>query len=236
MVCKYGILKDEIDGCVIGSGFDSLVSQIENRLYHLKRKPATKYDASIDSDDSVETSTPKTKKPKLKDSYGCVNWQPTHVVEGETENTLEEKRLWLLQEAEKISRDEKMITEYMAACYIIQRKLINQDPPVNILDVESKWPFLFEKPWLLQHFESLVGKSLEKTLLVEMQSRGKRVFDFLKCTSKQKSVRSCISSIEKGAKTVGNETPKTIGLVLLLLKHFEEESEKLIRFYKVSNL
>ena len=73
--------KDEIDGISVGTGFDSLMAQLEYRLDNMnrgmKRSSSSSADNSLGVNDAPEsegTITPK--RGKHIDSYGCVNWQP----------------------------------------------------------------------------------------------------------------------------------------------------------------
>lgn len=78
-------------------------------------------------------TTAKTVRCKV-DSYGCTNWQPKGLPEGETVYSLEERR-------------KDMVAMFQSAgprvTFIYQHHMIHSCPPPNV--IEEQWPFLFTK-------------------------------------------------------------------------------------------
>ena len=75
---------------VIGSGYDSICSQIENRIYNLKRHSSL-HGSSSRSSDATEIVPTQTKRAR-KDNYGCMNWEPS-LPEAEILQGLKDKEL-----------------------------------------------------------------------------------------------------------------------------------------------
>ena len=76
---------DVIGDSVIGSGYQSLLKQLEERMVNLDRKgdkAAVKLDLSSDEEDSERKD--KLRKRVLHHSYGCINWQPDLLPSDET--------------------------------------------------------------------------------------------------------------------------------------------------------
>lgn len=94
----------------------------------------------------------------LKDSFGCVAWQPDEFPEGETEETQEQHHLWLVREAVKQPslQDSPEVTKLMKLTYVSQRYSINKQVKENmpkVADTLTKWLFLREPRHHLDHFQ-----------------------------------------------------------------------------------
>lgn len=77
--------KDVIEDQVVGSSYDSLTKQLQSRVDNMKRGKFSLYPRRQTSTIS-EGEDPPSKMIRV-DTYGCVNWQPTHLPAGETEET-----------------------------------------------------------------------------------------------------------------------------------------------------
>ncbi|PIK51175.1 hypothetical protein BSL78_11929 [Apostichopus japonicus] len=82
--------KDDIEGLVVGSGYASLLTQLENRMSNINRG---KFHLNVGYPLFVEGEQNEalTKKRKLSTSYGCKNWQPEDLPEGEDRDTQRKK-------------------------------------------------------------------------------------------------------------------------------------------------
>jgi hypothetical protein len=131
-------LADYVGGMgILGDGSSSLrcrlIRYFENESRKnknpLQRKLLTEYEDNLSegdaqNDDADLTSKRKKKKVKStfsKDSYGCSNWQPAELPDGETEDSQEVKRLWLKAEYLKSDHDMVLVCNYMEITYGSQR-------------------------------------------------------------------------------------------------------------------
>ncbi|XP_063217419.1 uncharacterized protein LOC134539586 [Bacillus rossius redtenbacheri] len=147
------------DGTLLGDGHHLLQRKLEERMKNMNRgvKRSLHYDDGEDDDgDCVEN---KKKLITKKDSYGCVNFLPKELPENETPATQDEKRMWLVEEFQKVpeDRNNEQIKRYMSVTYATQRpSILNK----QLDTVREHWPFLFEKEYLVDHFKKLMGISL----------------------------------------------------------------------------
>uniref|UniRef100_A0A3B3D7K5 C2H2-type domain-containing protein n=1 Tax=Oryzias melastigma TaxID=30732 RepID=A0A3B3D7K5_ORYME len=121
----------------LGSGHYSLLRSIKCRVEHVNRDNVAHRlrqpkRIRIEGDcisDSPETSHKEVRC--LSDRYGCINWQPVQLPEGETQGSLEDKKNTL--------------------------QLINSCPSLLIAEIQEQWPFLFTLYGMSSHFKQLTG-------------------------------------------------------------------------------
>ncbi|CAB3983976.1 hypothetical protein BSL78_01180 [Paramuricea clavata] len=233
MVAKYkDSFCDVIGDSVIGSGHESLLRQMEERIANLNRKvgkPAAKLSISSDDEDSEPKS--KSRKTVIHDSYGCVNWQPESLPTDETTETQESKQDWLMEEFRKKEQDRKKVLLFMENTYTSQRLVINRNNPDSpIGEVKDKWPFLFEKECMFLHFEQLMGFKIQDVMQASLASKAKIIVEYLRQNHIQKKkIKQVLWRIEAAMSSKKDQQPVMIGVFLLLLAYFEEKQELMIR-------
>ncbi|KAM7314653.1 uncharacterized protein ISCGN_004437, partial [Ixodes scapularis] len=145
-----------IDGQKMGTGYDSLLRQLENRIENLSRGKRL-------SAPEAEESRPQRKSSKT--SYGCLNWQLQLSGEGDVHDSNESKE-WMKREAHKATKDLDLsrAMELSTATYGDQRAYINSVNPIHSArDVKEEWPLLFHKPLFYAHAKTLLGKDMLET-------------------------------------------------------------------------
>ncbi|XP_060786670.1 uncharacterized protein LOC132892416 [Neoarius graeffei] len=152
---------------VIGTGYDSVFIQLENRLENISR-PCT-----FNSRPAAERGDEIRKKSSHSDRYGCVEWQPA------VENTpeLESKKDNLKNDFKTRQLEESVVRKLMTDTYSIQRTAINNGSTVKTLMEE--WPFLFEAACMFDHTHTLLGLEVQTKLAEEVSRKGKGIKDFL---------------------------------------------------------
>ena len=218
---------DVIGDSIIGSGYQSLLKQLEERMANLNRKgdkAAVKLDVSSDEEDSERKG--KSRKRVLHDSYGCINWQPDMLPSDETTASQKAKEEWLLEEFPKKDADRKKVLLFMDKTYTSQRLLINKnDPknPVSIKEIKSRWPFLFDKECMFVHFEKLMGFKIQDVLQKSLQTKAGTIFEFMKSNGAQKAkVKQTLWHIEAAMSLEKSKAPQMTGVYLLLMAYFGE--------------
>ncbi|XP_063074168.1 uncharacterized protein LOC134464751 [Engraulis encrasicolus] len=217
-----------VDGVQIGIGYYSLINQLKTRVEHLNRnsttdrirKPRTTQDGHV------------TKPVRSKtDSYGCVNWQPKSIPEGETIDTLEEKRKNLKAIFESVgprAAEWPATEKCMDVTYAYQRHMINVCPPPSISDLKDQWPVLFTPRGLFSHFKTLTGIEIEDRLAEALQNKGKRIITFFQQQSfSQPNIRALLKEIDNAFSTSAVQKQTGIAAVLLMMKHFLESEESI---------
>ncbi|XP_049334937.1 uncharacterized protein LOC111195868 [Astyanax mexicanus] len=94
MVAKYPkSLQDVIEGDVVGSGYHSLVKQLQARVENVKRPNTSKIKKrKAVSDGSDTEEIPAEHKASVQDTYGCVKWELKYLPLSETEDSQQEKK------------------------------------------------------------------------------------------------------------------------------------------------
>lgn len=114
------------------------------------------------------------------DSYRCTKWQPTNLPQGETAESLEDKRKILLTifKSEGPTAVETMDVERkMELTYIYQRHMINTWPAPGLCEVEEQWPYLFTKRGLRSHFHMLTDIDIDTRLHEAFLTKGRMIMN-----------------------------------------------------------
>ncbi|XP_071795879.1 uncharacterized protein [Asterias amurensis] len=209
---------DEVDGEQIGSGYDSILSQLVNRVDNISRSQlSTKRKSSPDN----ASATPVSKRKR--DSYGCINWEPSSFPQGQTQESQNElkEQLKQLHKSEPHTKTSEVM-DLMGLTYRSQRLAINK-PTCVFLDLTEQWPYLFDERFMLEHFKELVGIDVKVKLTNIFEDKVPKLLRFLKQGVNNKKVQTVLTDIEKANREVGDHTPQVIGLILLLCSYFGED-------------
>ncbi|XP_038148054.1 uncharacterized protein LOC119788016 [Cyprinodon tularosa] len=230
IVSKYPLTFSDMteEGEQIGIGYYSLINQLKTRVEHVNRNNTTERIRKPRSTTQSNSNTSaKTTRCKV-DSYGCVNWQPKCLPEGETTDSLEKRRqdmVAIFQSAGPRAADWPDVDASMSLTYIYQRHMINGCPPPSINDIQEQWPFLFTKRGLCDHFKILTEIDICDRLGEALQTKGKRILDFFRRNPHNKNIQRVLQDIDGISAMQQNKT--AIAAVLLLLNHFVEEEESI---------
>lgn len=229
----FGDLTDE--GDVLGCGYTSLLNQIKTRVEHTNRNNTM---ARIRCSKRPNPGSAQKNTYQKLDSYGCVNWLPEDVPEGETVDSLEVKRQMMvtLYKTEGPNRVNKgRVDELMEKTYIKQRYLINSSPPPQVTDIMEEWPFLSQKRWLCAHFEKLTGIDLLTRLNEALKKKGRRILKFFQQQRlKWKGdTQSLLAEVEEEST---DDNHIAVAVVLLVMSFFKEQTDALFILADVSIL
>ncbi|KAL0190867.1 hypothetical protein M9458_013565, partial [Cirrhinus mrigala] len=152
-----GAFKEVIEGEVVGSGYDSVIKQLINRVDNVRRGTTSLSLKRRAAGNSEEEDTLRRKK--RLDSYGCKNWQPVQLPANETPDTQKHVQ----EEMKKMNRercqDTNTVENMMRATFFTQRKdIING---VDTSDLMHEWPYLFETAGMMTHFKELTGIDID---------------------------------------------------------------------------
>ncbi len=154
LVKEFGQLRDEIDGTVVGSGSTSVCNQLENRVTYMKR-PVSCQRKQLFKSVNRENAVSSTQKKRMRDGYGCIDFMPIHLPDGETEETLEIKQRQLKDLYVARSWNESEVSQLMDPTYILQRRDLIGIQPIGAHDVQLEWP-----KWLIGHLQRLLGLNI----------------------------------------------------------------------------
>uniref|UniRef100_A0A8C1MVV7 Uncharacterized protein n=1 Tax=Cyprinus carpio TaxID=7962 RepID=A0A8C1MVV7_CYPCA len=195
------------EGEQLGIGYYSLVNQLKTRVEHVNRNNVRERIRRTRTTTELSTTT-KTVRCKV-DSYGCTNWQPKCLPEGETVDSLEDRRknmVTIFQSAGPRVVDIPYIDNSMRLTYIYQRHMINSCPPpmrlknsgLSSLQKEDSVPI-----------KTLTGIDICDRVGQALQTKGKRIIDFFQRQTQNKDIQTSIAA------------------VLLLMKHFLEKEDSI---------
>ncbi|XP_026070556.1 uncharacterized protein LOC113051193 isoform X1 [Carassius auratus] len=224
----FGDISEE--GEQLGNGFSCLQRQLKTRVEHVNR-------------DVLEHRIRRPRRPSMKrageqdgytmkrarckvDSYGCINWQPSSIPEGETAESLEMKRkvaAEIFQSAGPKAAELPNVDDLMQQTYVYQRHMINSCPPPTISEIEGHWPFLFTERGLCRHFKILTGIDIRSRFNETLIDKSKRILNYF---SRQRlkwseEIQSMLSEIEDANATDNNRI--AISAILLMMKYFKEK-------------
>ncbi|XP_052009949.1 uncharacterized protein LOC127662700 [Xyrauchen texanus] len=171
------------------------------------------------------------------DSYGCINWQPSQLPEGETIDSLhhkkEELKLIFSQEGPS-GTDRVRVNDLMVLTYASQRSAINSTPSLSVHELKREWPFLFMNKFLMQHFTSLTGIELDERLRECIAGKGRRVLQFFKTQFLRwtKEVKTVLADIER---LQGENMDSTIAVILLMMTFFREKDDAIFLLADVTS-
>ncbi|XP_073791160.1 uncharacterized protein isoform X1 [Danio rerio] len=229
IVSKYPatFLDKTEQGEQLGMGYFSLVNQLKTRVEHVNRnnvsdrirRPPTMKNAS-------NATITKTVRCKV-DSYGCTNWQPKAFPDGETVDSLEDRRknmVAIYQSTGPRAADMPDIDNSMNLTYIHQRQMINSCPPPSIDLIKEQWPFLFTKRGLCAHFKTLTDVDICDRVGEALQNKGKRIIHFFQRQTQNREIRGILQDIDT---TVTQQSQTGIAAILILIKYFLEKDDSI---------
>ncbi len=220
IIAKWPSFADKIDGQTIGSGYDSLLNQMQNRIDNNKRLPKSSLKRKIF--EGVNSKVQNT------NSYGCVHWQP-ELEEGETSETQKEHMNILKSMFDANGNgNEQEIDEHMKKTYPTQRQQINSGD-CQLGNIAADWPYLFQEKYLLRHADVLLGKDILALVSAGFGQKASKVWRFMDTVDKVKNV---VTEVKAACDEKGDSTPKVIGMIFLISKYFDEDAEEHIRHGK----
>ncbi|KAK0145281.1 hypothetical protein N1851_015824 [Merluccius polli] len=187
-VAKYPkSLQDVIEGDAIGTGYDSLVKQIQNRIENVKRPTTPKIKKRRTYHDSDTDEIPPEKRASIQDTYGCSRWHVKFLPLGETAESQQQKKdelqkLFMGKRREQTPCPLKML---MKSTFYSQRQEVNQGNDVKYL--LENWPYWFHEIGMTVHFNELSGVNLKETFLKNVEQKGERLLHLMKTVAMNKS-------------------------------------------------
>lgn len=209
--------RDEIEGEIVGSGYDSIVKQMMCRVDNYRRLESPCVKKRVESHSSEAEDNPKR---QCKDAYGCINPDP-QLPAGETIVMQKQKKEELVKMFQSKDKDTKKIEKLMTATFASQRKdiLNGQKDTVQLI---KEWPYLFQATGMKIHFKELTGVQISESFEEATANKFRRIFEYFQSLPTDRSSRAgnLMFQIRSGGDT-------TCGAVLMLLAHFKDKQEKM---------
>ncbi|XP_042230004.1 uncharacterized protein LOC121871659 [Homarus americanus] len=225
--------QDEINGTIVGTGFDSLLKQLQLRFDNVNRKSngqsmkRKKDDVMADDEDLSAAKT--SQKDAKHDKHGCINYMPIDYPDGETKVSQRNKKTILKQKHLFGVSDE--VGELMQTTYFTQRiDIIEKNLSISKLQVE--WPYLFERHGMFVHFKELTGIDIQEKLNNVYETQGKKNLQWMK-EQQNKHMKIIVNELLEAKSTMGNNSPEVAAMICAVLSHLNEKEASLYRLVEV---
>lgn len=220
------------DGEQLGCGYYSLLKQLKTRVEHVNRDNVSSRIRQPrkrpTSENSGGDAAIKRGRSEL-DSYGCINWQPPGLPEGETAESLETKRQTMstvFRSAGPQAIEMTDVDAFMTLTYIYQRHMINSCPAPTLCEIEEQWPFLFTKRGLCTHFHTLTGIEVDTRLSEALLTKGRRIWNFFQ-SQRLKWNKEIEHLLRECDSAELNNHQIATSAILLLMKYFQEKENSI---------
>lgn len=229
MVNAYPQLRDEVGGTVIGPGYLSVRNQLENRVTYVKRPASNqRREASarrrLDNDENADVEVPKK---RMRDGYGCLDFLPIELPEGDDEDSLKLKHLELQAIHRTKSWNGTEVSEAMRRTYVLQRRDLVGCRPLSVREVQLEWPFLCEPRWMIEHLHRLLGVNIMEKLEANLMAKKDTLVQYFK------SVAPTMKHLQQRLAEVNIAQQPAIGIISLLMTFFGESEATLFHGYEV---
>lgn len=227
------LITDQVNGSIIGSGYDRFLKQLIDRNDNMKRKnragnPALrKRMAAI----SVLVDTTSTRTHAINDHYGCVQYSPD--LQPEAAAMLE-----LLKGNQKAQLEAGVfsVQTFVQETYPLQRQEINSGMEVGI--ILSEWPVLGNYHGLLAHFRILTGINIMEAMPGKVKEISGKLVSYLTSNNHPQALqdqnREILGEIQRSRLLSKNDEASIIGLIKLLTSYFKEDLATLFYLVNVS--
>lgn len=228
---------DEIEGTRVGTGYDSLLKQLQSRFDNINRKSDSnsfkrkrRNSLVMEEEDAVRAGP--APKIYLHDKYGCINYMPSDYPDGESERTQEDKQCLLKQKYKEKFHDE---VEYlMKDTYFSQRQDIIQRK-MDVLHLKIEWPYLFEAAGMFVHFMELTGINISEKVESAIASKGARILKWIE-EEPNLNIRRIQQELVQAKGSVDNGNAEVAAMICAAMSYLNEKEDFLYVCVKVSFL
>lgn len=233
MVAKYpDSLQDVIEGDIVGTGYHSLVKQLQNRIENARRVSTPKIrKRKHQTDDSDHTDEiPLEERAAMQDIYGCIKWNVKFLPREETQESQQLKREKLKMMFQHSDANPEEIKSLMKSTFYTQRQHVNQGKSIKCL--REEWPFCFDELGMSVHFNELTGIDLKETFTRNLDLKGKRLLNYITtvCVNKSKTFLQTYGRLQRMRGQQSGCSDDVKEMLLLLLSYFDEKEESMF-FY-----
>ncbi|KAL6470551.1 hypothetical protein MHYP_G00216700 [Metynnis hypsauchen] len=198
MVSKYPKSLQDIIGDIVGTGYHSLVKQLQNRIENVRRTSTPKirkrkHESNSDDTDEI----PLEERAAMQDTYGCIKWNVHFLPREETQESQQQKMEKLKEMFKQSDANPEDVKGLMKSTFYTQRQHVNQGKSIKCL--REDWPFLFDEIGMSVHFKELTGINLKETFIRNLDLKGKRLLNYLTtvCVKKNKKFLQTYARLQR---------------------------------------
>ena len=226
--------QDEIEGSVIGTGYDSILKQIQTRFENINRK-MTEFSVKRKHDESAEDEEElleggSSHKKSLCDEYGCINYLPVNYPEGETEETQEYKKN-ILKEKYSVGETNEVEELLMNTFFSQRNDIINKN--ATVCSLLEEWPHMFHETGMFIHFWKLTNIKIRDKMEAALVTNGGQNLNWMK-SEQDEHIRKIHEELVEARCIVGNKTPEVPAMICAVMSHFGDKEEFLYITVEVS--
>lgn len=202
MVAKYlKSLQDVIEGDIVGTGYHSLVKQLQYRIENVRRTSTPKIrKRKHETDSDHPDEIPLEERAAMQDTYGCIQWTVKFLPLEETQESQQQKMEKLKVMFQHSDANPEEVKGLMKSTFYTQRQHVNQGKSIKCL--REDWPFWFDELGMSIHFKELTGIDLKETFTRNLDLKGKRLLDYM--TSLCQQEQEVPSELRKASEDAGN--------------------------------
>ncbi len=221
--------KAVIEGDIVGTGYHSLVKQLQNRIENVRRTSTHKIrKRKHQTDDSDQTDEiPLEERAAMQDTNGCIKWNVKFLPLEETQESQQQKMEKLKVMFQHSDANPEEVKCLMKSTFYTQRQHVNQGKSIKCL--REEWPFWFDELGMSVHFMELTGIDLKETFTRNLDLKGKRLLDYMTtvCVNKRKKFLQNYARLQRMRGLQSGCSDDVIEMILLLLSYFDEKEESL---------
>lgn len=178
-----------------------------------------------DNESEVDSST---SKKRMRDGYGCIDFLPVDLPDGETDDSLKMKHQQLRAIHCVSGWNNTEISELMQKTYVLQRQDLVGSKPLSVRDISAEWPFLCEPRWMCEHLQRLLGVNLLEKLEANVMTKKDTLLQYFRFMAPtMKELGQKLSQVDITSQPV-------IGIMSVLMSYFGESETVLFRGYEVT--
>ena len=223
-----GCFDDRLGDRVIGSGFDSLLSQLEYAMDNANRsqisgvvKARKRLPTEMENTEDGEISD---KENRRVDQYGYVDGDP-RFPENESAETLRIKKIKLSELSKESLNSSDEIENLLCETYYLQRKMINERR-LDMKEMMQEFPHLFTDFGLKLHFERLVGVKLSD-LFDGLAKQANHMLSYF-ASLKTERVAEVLADIDAAKGRVKSRQPEVFGLLVAIAAYFGDKIDEFL--------
>jgi hypothetical protein len=239
MMAYPGSLREELGGDVVGTGYDSLLSQLtarvenEHRLSTRNSLSQLREKHSAENENEATSASFARSKIMKRDLYGCVRWQQSLPV-GETDESQQQQQQLLLELHETTPWNVAAVEQSMKKTYPTQRSDINNGLMGGIVSLKGKWPFIFVPVGMFVHVEELLDFNMADVMKNSLMSKGPRIIGYLSSQTNQ-FIKTTLAEMNQAKGVLKSSEPEVPAMLLCIMSILSEETNVLLTLLDVSN-
>lgn len=188
--------------------------------------------------------------PQIPKAHGCISWDPplSAADESQQEIQMTEMQEIFLSKTESDWNFKNDINPKMAETYPLQRKHVNigvsktrskkgqaqpnNTPPLGVVELQKRWPFLFRHEGMDIHFSLLTGESFITNFTSWIDANVKDMIRTLQDSND--FCKRLLALLETALEHNTCEAPRVLAALMMIITYFKEDVKEIL-LQKIKN-